>query len=245
MGRLFAAEAEICMQTVEDVIGAFEQCRTAMSVLDTVRATYDLHATYHLAQTVAAKVDSPFVRTTYPTEWVARYLLAGYVKADPIAMAGFERVLPFDWSEVEPTPSAVQILQDAMSHGLGPSGYSIPIIDRFGRRALFSINSRLEGDAWRAFIRAHQEEIVEIAHIAHRLAVQELYGDQEPPHLTTREREVLLWTARGKDYKAIAIIVGISPHTAKAYLKSARHKLDCATLSQAVAKAMSLRMISE
>ena len=41
-----------------------------MSVLDTVRATYDLHATYHLAQTVAAKVDSPFVRTTYPTEWV-------------------------------------------------------------------------------------------------------------------------------------------------------------------------------
>ncbi|TIS53912.1 MAG: LuxR family transcriptional regulator [Mesorhizobium sp.] len=215
------------------------------NAVEAVRKAFDVHVTYHLAQTAAGNVDAPFVRTTYPAAWVARYLLAGYVKVDPIAREGFGRILPFDWSEVEIGAEAMPMMRDALEHGLGSSGYSVPIIDRHGRRALFSINGTTTGDDWQAFVGANQASLAEIGHAIHRVALRELYGNDEPPQLSAREREVLMWTARGKDYKAVGLILGISHHTTKAYLKSARYKLDCTTIAQAVAKALSLRLISE
>jgi DNA-binding CsgD family transcriptional regulator len=49
--------------------------------------------------------------------------------------------------------------------------------------------------------------------------------------------------ARGKDSTDIAIILDISPHTARDHLKSARFKLDCATSAQAISKAMTLGLL--
>lgn len=216
-----------------------------MRALELVRERFGVHATYHLAQTVAGRVDLPYVRTTYPPEWIARYLLAGYVRSDPIAMAGFERVLPFDWSEIEVPETAMPMMLDALKHGLGPAGFSVPILDRNGRRGLFSINGNATVGPWQDFIRVNRESLLEIAHVVHRMAIKELFGDETAPKLTSREREVLTWAARGKDYKDIGEIIGISHHTAKAYLKSARYKLDCSNLPQAVAKALSLRLISD
>lgn len=50
-------------------------------------------STYHLALTAAGVVDTPYVRPTYRDAWVARYLLRGYVKVDPIVREG----LPQRW----------------------------------------------------------------------------------------------------------------------------------------------------
>ena len=41
----------------------------------------------------------------------------------------------------------------------------------------------------------------------------------------------------------IAVILNISPHTARDYLKSARYKLDCVTSAQAVSKAVGLGLL--
>lgn len=233
------------MDMTSELLEDLGKCPDAMSALNVLRQQLNVHSTYHLAQMAAGKVDSPYVRTTYPPEWIAKYLLAGYVKSDPIAMAGFERILPFDWSEIEIPPSAMPLMRDAMEHGLGPSGYSVPIVDRHGRRALFSINGNQVGEEWEAFLNSNREALMEIAYIIHRLALKEIYDEDDTPQLTAREREVLIWTARGKDYRTIAQIIGVSHHTTKAYLKSARYKLDCVTLAQAVAKALSLRLISD
>ena len=232
---------------MEESAGIYEFIRRAGSVneaLGTMRNRLSVHVTYHLARTIPEVADAPYVKSTYPAQWIARYLIAGYVRFDPVALAGFERMLPFDWAEIDVGAEAAEMMRDAEAHGIGPSGYSIPIIDRHGRRALFSICSHLRGGDWKVFLARHLDEVIEAAHFVHRLATAEIYGTAEPPHLTTREREVLTWTARGKDYKAIAVIVGISPHTTKAYLKSARYKLDCSTLAQAVAKAINLRIIT-
>ena len=65
---------------------AFEEIKKAESVLAAVfilRDRYELaNITYHLAQTIQGNVDAPYVRTTYPDAWVARYLLKDYVKVD-------------------------------------------------------------------------------------------------------------------------------------------------------------------
>lgn len=56
--------------------------------------------------------------------------------------------------------------------------------------------------------------------------------------LSPRERECLLWAARGKTYTEIGMILSISFATVKTNLDASRYKLHCATLPQATALAV-------
>jgi len=56
--------------------------------------------------------------------------------------------------------------------------------------------------------------------------------------LSPRERECLLWAARGKTFAEIAVILGLAFGTIKAHLDIARYKLDSASLAQATAAAV-------
>jgi LuxR family transcriptional regulator, quorum-sensing system regulator CinR len=62
--------------------------------------------------------------------------------------------------------------------------------------------------------------------------------------LSPRERECLMWSARGKTYAEIALILGVSFATVKVYLDAARYKLNCATLQQATAAAVALGILT-
>lgn len=62
--------------------------------------------------------------------------------------------------------------------------------------------------------------------------------------LTARERECLLWTARGKTAWEIARIVGRSRGTVNFHLQSAMRKLDAVNKTQAVAIAVSAGLLS-
>jgi DNA-binding CsgD family transcriptional regulator len=229
-------------------ISAFDATKSAdavASAIEIVRGIYGIdHVTYHMAQTISGEYDQPFVRTTYPDKWVSRYLLKGYVNVDPVVQEGFKRLLPFDWRELELTDAAVALMLDAQAHGLAGNGYSVPIIDQAGRRALFSINASFPDDEWAHFIEESAEHLAEIGQRMHKLALVELYGENDPvPRLGRRELECLLWAAKGKEYTVIADILDLSEHTVRSYLKSARLKLDCSNIPQAVAKAMKLRII--
>lgn len=239
------AEQHAASLKFEEAFRRIEEGKDVAEAISAMRDIYEVsHITYHHAQTVTGAVDAPFVRTTYPAEWVARYLLKGYVAVDPIVREGMQRSLPFLWSDVESTPDVMEMLTDAFRHGLGANGYSIPVIDRSRRRALVSINDATRQD-WNAYVAEHRENWAELAHAIHNKALFELYGQNDPaPTLSPREVECLHWTALGKDAKAIAILLGISDHTARDYLKSVRFKLNCATLSQAVTKAIKLRIIN-
>ena len=228
---------------------AYEEIKGAVSVEKAVFALRDRYqlanVTYHLAQTVQGNVDSPYVRTTYPDAWVARYLLKDYVKVDPIVREGFARQLPFDWSEVEITPAAYELMTEAISNGVGPAGYSMPVTDKAGRRALVSFNSAVFGDPWNTIVAANREHWAELAQLLHSKAVTEVVGtDVGVPPLGSRELECLYWTAQGKEAKEIAHLLQISENTTRDYLKSARNKLQCANITKAVTTAIKLRLIS-
>ena len=232
----------------EETFDAIKNAETVEKAMFAFRDGYHLgNVTYHLAQTVAGElqVDSPYVRTTYPAEWIARYLMKGYVTIDPVIKEGMLRSLPFDWSEIEPSEAALEMLADFQSFGLGAGGYSIPITDKVGRRALLSLNSKPDETIWGSLVSRFRADWIELAHVLHKRAIVEHFGKEDPaPILSPRELETLYWTAQGKDYKEIAIIVGISDHTVRTYMRSARYKLDCSNLSQAVAKAIKLRLIN-
>ncbi len=227
---------------------AFREIAAASDVSNALLVFNDVYridfSTYHLAQTIADVVDAPFVRTTYPDPWVSRYLLNGYVKVDPIVREGLVRQMPFDWREVEFPAPARNFIDDAQAHGLGGSGYSIPIVDK-SRRALLTLNSRQVPEDWSTTVLQFRDEWIELSYQIHRKAISELYGEHDPlGFLGSREVECLHWCALGKDSKDIAAILGLSDHTIRSYIKSARFKLGCATTAAAAARATQLRLIN-
>jgi DNA-binding CsgD family transcriptional regulator len=201
------------------------------------------HLVYHSSKLGASPSVDPYIRLTYPAAWIKRYLQMGYVDIDPVLREGFLRTLPFDWSELKiQSPAEMSFLADALAHGVGPHGLSIPVQSKHGHRALFSISFSRSEDEWQHFRRNNLPALIDIAHRIHRRVIGEVFGEDRP-HLTNRELECLRWIARGKDTSEIAIILNISPHTARYYLKSARYKLDCVTSAQTVSKAVKLGLL--
>jgi DNA-binding CsgD family transcriptional regulator len=201
------------------------------------------HLVYHSSKLGASPSADPYVRLTYPAAWIKRYLQMGYIDIDPVVREGFLRTLPFDWSELKIESAAEwAFLADALAHGVGPRGLSIPVQSKHGHRALFSISSSRSEEEWISFVKTTQSALIQIANRVHRRVIGEVFGEDRP-HLSVRELECLRWIARGKDTSEIAVILNISPHTARYYLKSARHKLDSVTSAQAVSKAVKLGLL--
>ena len=67
---------------------------------------------------------------------------------------------------------------------------------------------------------------------------------QTRPHLTPRERECLLWTAKGKTAWEVGQILAISDGTVVFHLKNATRKFNVFTKYHAVVKAIMLGLIS-
>ncbi|NTC22081.1 response regulator transcription factor, partial [Agrobacterium tumefaciens] len=77
-------------------------------------------------------------------------------------------------------------------------------------------------------------------------AVLRLQGGLAPEYapLSPRERECLLWIGEGKTYWECARILGLSEHTVRFYLESARHKLGAANTTHAISKAVKASLLS-
>jgi LuxR family transcriptional regulator, quorum-sensing system regulator CinR len=229
------------------LLEAYSIIETTSDMEETIAKLRDLlkvdHLVYHSSKLGASPSADPYIRLTYPAGWIKRYLQMGYIDVDPVIREGFLRKLPFDWGELSIGSAAeVAFLTDALAHGVGPYGLSIPVQSKHGHRALFSVSFSRSEQEWKTFKSTCHSVLVQIANRVHRRVISEIFGEDRP-HLTTREIECLRWIALGKDASEIAIILGISPHTARDYLKSARFKLDAVSSAQAVSKAVKLGLL--
>ena len=68
-------------------------------------------------------------------------------------------------------------------------------------------------------------------------------ANPEDYHLTTREKEVLLWLVKGYSYKMIAAACTISFDTVRSHIRNIYEKLHVASMTEAVAKAIKERII--
>jgi len=204
------------------------------------------HVVYHSSKLGVSPSDpqkGPYIRLTYPASWIGRYLQMGYADVDPVLREAFRRTIPFEWSELSLESEAeASFLADAAAHGVGPHGFSIPVVSKRGHRGHFGVSSSAPEEQWSTFLRTARSTLIEIANRLHRRVIAEVFGEDRP-RLTTRELECLRWVASGKSTAEIAAILKISPHTAREYLKSVHHKLDCVTSAQAVSKAIQLGLL--
>ncbi|EJN05983.1 LuxR family transcriptional regulator [Phyllobacterium sp. YR531] len=195
----------------------------------------------------ANRADSyPFCCTTYPDEWTSLYLRNNYFEIDPIIELSRTGFLPVDWSNLDRRSSRVRdFFKEANSFDIGRHGVTVPIRGPGGERSLFSATSNLSRPEWRKLRMWSNQDIQVLSQYLHEkvLSVTELRETSDYQKLSRREQECLQLLARGLVPKRIAPRLQISESAVRLYLRSAKRKLNAATIYQAIARASFLEII--
>ena len=136
-------------------------------------------------------------------------------------------------------------MQDAIAHGVGNQGYSIPIRGPNGQFALFSVSHNSDDAAWTEFTELNRRDLILMAHYFNQKAL-ELEPGRTPdpaPTLSPRELEAMTLLAVGYNRAQAADTLSISEHTLRVYVESARFKLGAMNTTHAVARALSRGII--
>lgn len=161
----------------------------------------------------------------YPANWARTYVDHNLGRADPVRRAGERSMTGFEWrnlaSYVPLTKRDLHMLEMGRQHGLA-EGFTVP--------------RHLPGEASGAcsFVMTTgtmpEPAMLNVAEILGAVALtaaRRIVGGTSPkkrPTLSERQRECVLWTARGKTASEVGAILGISEKTVIQHLKIARDR---------------------
>ncbi len=186
-----------------------------------------------------------FIAGTYPEAWMRHYEAQGYKAVDPLRRYGGLRRAPFAWDDLSRRHRygkvERRVMNEAREAGLN-DGVAVPLHGPGGELMGVSLASRdANPDGPRFLPRLHMLTVqFHVAFASHAPGGQ---GD-EAACLTPREREVLLWAARGKSNWVIGEILNISEHGVDFHLRNILRKLDADSRITAVVKALTQGLIS-
>lgn len=184
------------------------------------------------------------VMSTYPEEWLNHYFSHNYMAFDPVYRVGWERSGVFDWASMgkaQPlSKDEARLMNEAAEAGL-KSGAAASIHLGYGNLIGFGFAS----SSRHAFGRDHLSQLYAMAG-QFQLVYTSLVADPERPEvkLSTRQKEVLCWTATGKTRADIAEIMGITEDTVDDHLRQIFRKLRCNDKVVAVLRAVQIGAIS-
>ena len=213
--------------------------------LQSVMSRFELDHCVYLARSLPdAESAEPVFLTTYPADWVARYMAQGYVYIDPVVKLAERTILPVDWADIERKSGPVRrLFRESRDFGVGAQGLTFNICGPRGDRAQFSVNSHLKNADWRLLRPELMREMQLFAHHLHQHMIERLCPDVTPVTLTRRETQTLSLAAQGYSAKDIARHLRISPAAVRAYLDSARYRLRAINRTHAAVKASKLGLI--
>lgn len=163
----------------------------------------------------------------YPESWATVYKGFDLGKADPVRRAGERALTGFSWQQIEHyvplTAADRQMLAVGRENGLA-DGYTVPrhLVGEASGSCTFVI--RQDRDLPQHFL--HTAEIVGATALAAARRISGARPVEPRPVLSERQRECVLWSARGKTAGEIASILGISEETVVQHLKNARERYD-------------------
>jgi LuxR family transcriptional regulator, quorum-sensing system regulator CciR len=157
---------------------------------------------------------------------------------DPVHRACQRTAIGFAWFElprmVQLTPRDLRVLEAAACRGIG-EGFTVPahVPGEFSGSCSFAT---AKGVRLPAENLAMAQLVGAFAFQAARQFVR--VNTLKAFHISDRERECLIWIARGKTDSEIGTILGISAETVRQYVKHARATYDVVSRSQLVAHAL-------
>ncbi len=184
----------------------------------------------------------------YPETWSEHYVANDYVNIDPVMPAATAAIVPINWQELYarlPTRSAQRrVLDEAGDFGLR-GGITVPVHGPGTGFATMNVAANVPDQSFGELWRQNRHLLHLIALYSHEAVTRVGTGPapRKIPQLAPRERECLLWTARGKTAWEVAGILGLSQETVVHYLKAAAAKLGVHNKTHAVVKAILLGVI--
>lgn len=163
----------------------------------------------------------------YPEEWAKVYVAFDLAGTDPVRRACEKSVTGFVWGRIGQlipmTPSDRQMLSVGRECGLG-DGYTVPrhLPGEASGSCTFAVRPESALPAGMLLV----AEIVGALALANALRIAGPSRVPGKPVLSDRQRECVLWSARGKTAAEIATILGISAETVIHHLKVARERYD-------------------
>jgi DNA-binding CsgD family transcriptional regulator len=203
----------------------------------------------YLALRLPNSTKAPYVVTTYPDDWAIHYHNRDYVNFDPVLQRATRTMRAFDWPTLAANPklgaAQRQVLNEARDFNI-ENGGTVPVHGPDGGFATLSVTSSVMDE--REFQREWRRlwPYVHLAALYAQSAVENHLLDidrHEAFFLTDRERECLLWTARGKTAVEISTILAISSETVVFHLKNAMRKIGVYSKHHAVVKAIMMGLI--
>lgn len=179
--------------------------------------------------------------TNYPLEWV------GYVReqaklADPVVRAAERMSSGFKWDQLgsllNMTPAEADYMSAAARHGI-VNGYTVPNHvpgETFGSCNFVAGTDRPFPDASVSAAQALGSFAFEAARKLVKQRPGEIY--LQPAPLSDRQRECLLFVARGKSDSVIADLLAIRPRTVNEHIEAAKRRYSVATRSQLLVRAL-------
>ena len=211
---------------------------------DSLRDIYGVENTTYLATNLNGK---PFFATTYDEKWSSHYEEQGYVNIDPVVRGSMMHFHPMDWQRLDWSHKrARDFMHEAIDHGVGRQGYTIPIRGPNGQMALFGINHDSNDRQWEKYIGENSHDFMLISHYLHQKALSAVRAKEamESKELSPREQDVLKYLGVGFSRSQTAEKLSISEHTLRVYVDAARYKLGALNTTHAVALAIARGIIS-
>lgn len=231
---------------LDTFLQALEQADALEQIQDLIVGLRDAFQIDHVVYHWVSADGEQYGFGTYDPAWAQRYHERDYIRIDPVITGGFQRFHPVDWNRLDWSPKAVrEFRKDAIAHGVGSQGYSIPIRGPNGQLALFTASHTTDDESWAKFTSAHQRDWILIAHYLNQKALRLEKGRAPEPvrALSPRETDALTFLGMGYGRGQVADLLDISEHTLRAYIESARFKLGALNTTHAVARATSEGLI--
>lgn len=179
----------------------------------------------------------------YPESWQHQYGSQNYVSMDPTVLHGMHSMRPVVWSE-DLFVNARPLWEDARSFGLR-HGWAQSTLSMPGISGMMTL-ARSSGEIDQKELIRKSNLLVWLTQIAHQ-GLQEIFLPDMLPEmsvkLTSREVEILRWTADGKTSSEVSMILGIVERTVNFHLNNVMSKLNVINKTAAVVKAIQLGLI--
>ena len=200
---------------------------------------------YKMVTPESASVDEAYPEfvSTFPECWVEHYLQQDYSNVDPTYSHAAVTIFPFRWDELFRedwfTAQHRSFFNEAAEFGLR-SGVTIPLHGPLSGLATLNLAGDLTDEDLQGAFQQHNAELMRLAFSAHEMMLRflSLHPDQDRVKLTTRERECLLWTSRGKTNWEVGEILSISSETVRFHLKNAMSKMGVYSQHHAAVRAI-------
>jgi DNA-binding CsgD family transcriptional regulator len=175
----------------------------------------------------------------YPLPWQEHYSRSGFLLSDPTVIHGRRSPHPLTWSD-DTFSSNPRLWRDAQDHGIR-AGWAQSSLESNGAGSLLTL-CRGNEPVTICELRAkecYMRWLVQVSHVSLSRAILGK-GMHAYPLLSSREREVMQWTADGKSAQDIADILILSKSAVDFHLANSIRKLNSPNKTAAVARAVLL-----